>query len=84
MNEVLKGCQGGLNGVSRVFQEVSSFKSVYKSFKGISQMFQGYFKEDRRVFQGSFMWFSWALERISKDKAQVGDAISLGIFGKQI
>ena len=55
--------------VLMVFQgifQVSTFKSVSKSFKSISQKFQGYFKEDRRVFQRSFQWVSWAFDRIAK------------------
>ena len=42
-----------------MFQEVSNFK-------GVSQMFQRFFKKDRMVFQGSFQWVSWSFERISK------------------
>ena len=63
-------CLGSLSGDSKVFQgifqEVSTLKSVSKSFKGISQKFQEYFKKDWRVFQASFQWVSWVFERISK------------------
>ena len=38
-------CVSG-KGVSRNFSRTFNFQSVSKSFKGISQMFQAYFKED--------------------------------------
>ena len=70
-------CQGGLNGVSRVFQgifqEVSNFKSVLNSFEGIPRKFLWYFKEVSGVFQvrGKFLstslkWVSRIYERSSK------------------
>ena len=51
-------------GVSKKFQKVSTFKSVSKSFKDISQKCQGYFKEDQ--------WVSWAFERSLKSVSGKG------------
>ena len=70
-------CQGSLNGISRVFQgifqEVSTFKSVSKTFKGVSQKSQGYLKEDWRVFWGRFQWGLRYFERTWKGIRRVSN-----------
>ena len=48
-----------------IFQEVSAIKSVSKSFEGISQKFQEYFKE--RYFRGVFSGFHGHLKEFKRD-----------------
>ena len=73
----MEGVSSSFKGISRIL-EISlksasgkfkwCFKEVSRSFnfQECFKKFQGYFKEDQRVFQGSFQLVSWAFERISK------------------
>ena len=54
-------------GVSKNFSRSLNFKSVSKSFEGISQKFQEYFKEDWRVLQGVVSGFHGQLKEFKRE-----------------
>ena len=67
----LKVCQGQLNDDSRlfegIFQEVSTFKSVSKSFKGISQNLQSNLRKIEGYFKGVFSGFNGHLKEFQRE-----------------